>query len=191
MTDPSPKPPEPPEPLPLQIEWTYKTGKKKSQQFWVYCEDSQFNYLAISVQIPQFQPSRESCVMVLQDDPTTLILTENSPSLSQNLPFRGLCLNTSQKPLQWQYFLPEQVTPFNVSELQLSVQLKSDVTSPLHPQQSRGTEVVVTQEIIERSQISAPFRYMCKIKFQNRAEGWFFLEASLLYHGTLLFHGRT
>merc|ERR1712137_418463 len=143
----------------LRLEWCYKTGGTKTQQFWVYCEESQYNYLTFVIHFPQFTLSRDNGLFSHIGDASMLIFIEDSSSLKKNgSTVKGFVMDSSSgKNLgYWASFNPEHLVRISPSDILPNVQLKQDITYPVHPLQGRVSEVKITKELCSSNKIPVP-----------------------------------
>mmetsp|Transcript_21770 Transcript_21770/g.37174 ORF Transcript_21770/g.37174 Transcript_21770/m.37174 type:complete len:363 (-) Transcript_21770:41-1129(-) len=164
----------------FDLEWCLKNGKSKSQQYWVYCEESQNNFAKFSLQSSLINLTSKSCIM--KDIYGNLYVVEN-PSTPQitALPFN----NTSS------------ISTFNSTELfftspsdfNITVKLVKNVEEPQHPHQGEAEDVQTTSSIIEGDypwELNFPLNCMYKLNFRGRSEGWFKMECTLIYQSKIV-----
>ena len=172
--------------LSYTIEWAYKKGKLKPQQYWVYCEDSQSNYAKITFQIQGYSWGEFSRIVHFVDNDKCLILVENM-SLDT---VRGIQIDMNESAITGYTFVEnvpqEKLTVVQTKDLRFILELKEDDTYPVHPNQGKSIDVKITRSTVQGS---TPFRHIEQYHFKNRSEGWFRLEATLLYQNHVILFG--
>jgi hypothetical protein len=164
----------------LESEWQYKRGARKQQQYWVYCEGSQFNYTKLSLRCGNMFWSSNSRVMKRKNDSTTsgLVFVENINDIYSRAVIFDPCASIG--------FI-ETVTiselyPVSESRFELLLTVETDKSEPHHPQQGSSDSVQCSPTVWKTScEYPSPFSFFCAVQFTNRAEGWFRLKASLMF----------
>jgi len=174
-----------------KMEWTHKKGKRKPQQFWIYCEESQQNYVRVEFSAPGFYWQRDSGIYHLKNQPDILVFSETS----MRYPGEHLhCLyfNKQGNPmLGVRHMDPSLLVPISPSDLSIRFEIKADNALPIHPHQGKPEEVSIDQDIIYDKEIPFPFCFIGKFTFKNREEGWFQLVSTLIYRGESIFSGTS
>jgi hypothetical protein len=162
-------------------EWRYKRGTKKAQQYWVYCEESQFNYIKWDLQCNNLLWNSNSRVMKRRDDNSgALIFVEN---ISEGPVVRGFALEPGLGISFIESFCVNELEVVPASKLQFEMDIVADSTEPHHPNQGSAASVECSPKVWPSSQENtAPFAYFATVQFSNRTEGWFRLQAKLKYN---------
>jgi len=190
LTEPPPEPTDSKTSIAFTIEWCHKKGKKKPQQYWVYCEESQLNYAKISLLSSNFQWSATS-KMMLEEKKKFIVFVEDSHKSTDNVKAIYFDPKDNYATARTGSFNPYNLTEVDPSRIRLQLQLIEDFHHPFHPHQGKATEVDVTQDFITQPVLPAPFLYLSKFTFKNRAEGWFRLNACLFYDDYQLISGNS
>lgn len=200
---------QPPQRLPLKegqeevsfcVEWTHKKGKRKPQQFWVYCEENQENYLRAYVQIDG-QPSswnNFSAVAKLKGNENTLIFIQNMKQPGEKVD--GLEMDISSmvgrhRAGHWGSYPRDELVVLSESDFKINLQLIADDCEPLHPEQGYATTVhVVTEGYTDVAAVEGkflPLELTYRYLFKNRSKGWFRVQATMEYCGHIIVEGRS
>jgi hypothetical protein len=185
-------------PLPVvvpsfQLEWTHKKGKRKPQQFWIYCEESQQNYVRVHFAAPTFTWTTRSVVKAHRTLPDVLVLVEDyieDPALSPE-GLRCLMYAKDQKVAVEHVFLASDLSDLPEGALAFQFQVRADNAFPLHPQQGKPDQLSILQHTLPDRDAPFPFSHVGCFTFKNREEGWFRLQATLLYQGAPVFTGES
>lgn len=174
-----------------QLYWTHKKGKKKPQQFWIYCEESQQNYVRVEFCAPGFTWSRNSAIFTHKQT-GALVLIENFIDTKTDS-FRCLICKTDNEKTTFSIDTVQKSELEEVSstDLQIIFKIKADSEFPIHPQQGKPEVVRINQNILHDKDLPFPFCYVGKFTFKNREEGWFRLEASLQFKEKEIFNGSS
>lgn len=176
----------------LSMEWTHKKGKKKPQQFWVYCEDKQQSYARITLNTNFDNISWTSAsrmFIFVQNDARHLCFVQNYASKADVQ--KAICLQLIDENgcVGVEQTIPTRsLVPVDRSELELNFFLESDASSPVHPLQGNPIDVQMNCQTgsIECSDIREPFQHTAMFSFKNRVEGWFKMKMVLSYSGVTL-----
>mmetsp|Transcript_10391 Transcript_10391/g.12802 ORF Transcript_10391/g.12802 Transcript_10391/m.12802 type:complete len:271 (-) Transcript_10391:43-855(-) len=159
------------------MHWCIKKGSKRAQQFWIYCEQSQDNYLRLTFSIPSVTITRKSAFMM--DEKGDLYLIEDVTAI---LYYRAVAL--FEPKLQIIRFPKSFLYPCDTRKLVVRLSLEIDEEEPRAPNQGNPNAVQCdVQDIssIYPEKLAPLLDYMYCIKFQGRIEGWFKIHARLTY----------
>jgi hypothetical protein len=167
----------------MDIEWQYKRGTRKSQQYWVYCEGSQYNYLKCSFYAGNLMWSSDSRIMKYKNDlSSTLIFIE---TVSCNGKSRGIALEPGSAIGFVEMYNLSDLEEIPLSNFQFALELEADRCEPFHPHQGSAESVQFTAQICNTLEHPAPFVYFVSAQFKNRAEGWFRIKCSMIYENQI------
>jgi len=159
------------------FDWCLKTGKKKSQQFWAYCEESQNNYARFTLNIPDMDITEHSAAMHREDGTITIVEDKRNPTP------RVLAL--TDQPYIYTLDTPlHELTSINENDISFDVELVQDSQEPMHPQQGPADIVHCAVQLVKRSyhnKLASPLGFMFQINFRGRSEGWFKIHTSVRY----------
>jgi len=182
------------------VEWTHKKGKRKPQQFWVYCEENQENYLRAYVQIAG-EPSNWnnfSAVAKLKGNNHTLIFI-------QNMKQPGDCVDGLEMDLtsfqgsdhtgHWGSFRREDLILLSDQDFNINLKLIADNAQPMHPDQGYADTVHVVDEGYTDVAVGEgkflPLELTYRYLFKNRSKGWFRVQATMEYNGQIVVEGKS
>lgn len=186
------------------LKWTHKKGKVKPQQFWIYCENGQFNYLYVQLEVGGMEWSPVSFIgrSVDPSDPH-FYLVSSSGGRDGNARFNG------RRPTDMTLYSVVRIHPDSPSmgvvdhidvsllrrihprEFKLSIYPEMDQTLPIHPNQGSLKSVIINEEMLEGNETYTPFHYSFRLLFRNRIDGWFKYNAALSYQGIELIRGQS
>lgn len=187
------------------LKWTHKKGKVKPQQFWIYCENGQYNYLYIQLEVGGIEWSPLSFIGRSKDpsDPHFYLVSTDCRD------GKGHSRFGSRRTANISLYSVIRIHPDSPSvgvidhidvshlrgipsrEFHLSIYPEMDQTLPIHPNQGSLKSVVINEELLEGNETYTPFHYSFRLLFRNRIDGWFKYNASLSYNGIELIHGQS
>ena len=170
--------------LSYQMNWCLKTGKKKSQQFWTYCEESQNNFARFILSVPNMKLNANSCVME-HNDGYLCIVEDCTLDIVKILPVN----DTNCFPNTILDCPIDKLNDLNQRDIDIDVKLVKDEEEPIHPFQ--GSPNIVHCNINEvtrnyREKLRFPIDFMFQINFTGRSEGWFKMLCTVSYKGDVL-----
>jgi hypothetical protein len=163
-------------------EWHQKTGSRKGNQYWVYCESSQFNYIKWSFNAGGLLWSSDSRVMRYkhskQSSMDGLIFIENI----RTFPARGVLVEPCALIGYIEYFNLNDLEEVPETWFEFVLDLQPDKTVPIHPDQV-NTRAVNLKFSVTPSAVDypAPYSYFSSVQFSKRMPGWFRLKGTLLF----------
>ena len=178
----------------FRLEWTHKKGKRKPQQFWIYCEGSQQNYVRVDLTAPGFTWTARSVVRRHKVQPQVLLLVENyreGAPVAETFRCLSFEVGPSTDPLPEGETAPcieafvtaEEMEEIGSDELQIHFSVVRDHSFPVHPQQGDSDQMSINQNLLFDKDLPFPFCYIGRFTFNNREEGWFRLRAALYWAG--------
>jgi len=182
------------------VEWTHKKGKRKPQQFWVYCEENQENYLRAYVQIGN-QPSNWtnfSTVAMLKDNAHTLIFIQNMKQPGDTVDGLEVDLTAPQSSNHrghWGSYPRDDLVQLSDRDFKIKLALVADNSQPMHPDQGFADTVHVVDEGYTDVAVSEgkflPLELTYRYLFKNRSKGWFRVQATMEYNGQIVVEGKS
>ena len=158
------------------LSWCIKSGKKKSQPFWSYCETNHSNYIKFAFSNPHFTITNNS--RIAYDLDGNYIVIENFHSRSS----KAFYLHDFN-----QIITVDTQTCLEVAEndIDFKLQVICDNEEPVHPHQGISSLVKFEVECIDdpkvKNVLPKPFGMFFKLNLIGRVEGFFKVECSL-YH---------
>jgi hypothetical protein len=170
-------------------EWCYKRGTKKSQQYWVYSEGAQFNYMKWNFQSGELNWNAHSRVMKRKCETdlqsSSLIFIED---LYAGPIVRGISLEACSAITFIDNFFLCDLEEVPLSEIEFEVQIVNDQTQPIHPGQVSAELINYKVNLAPSSfHYPTPFSFWCSIQFFNRVEGWFRTKGKLKINDIVFF----
>lgn len=182
------------------VEWTHKKGKRKPQQFWVYCEENQENYLRAYVQIAGEASNWNnfSAVAKLKGNEHTLIFIQNMKQPGDSV--EGLELDLSSRQASghtghWGSYRREELVLLSDQDFNINLKLIADNTQPTHPDQGYADTVHVVDEGYTDVAVGEgkflPLELTYRYLFKNRSKGWFRVQATMEFNGQIVVEGKS
>mmetsp|Transcript_768 Transcript_768/g.962 ORF Transcript_768/g.962 Transcript_768/m.962 type:complete len:272 (-) Transcript_768:33-848(-) len=166
--------------LSYSMHWCIKKGSKRVQQFWIYCEQSQDNFIHLELKLPEIRLSNASCLMI--DEGGSLFIVEDIHCIGPYatvVPLFGATPQVIKFPLAF-------LSPCDPKKLTLKLSLVVDTEIPIHPLQGDPQNVQCRIEDVTKNYpkiIASPFDYMFCLNFQGRVEGWYKIQSEFQYDG--------
>lgn len=171
------------------VDWQYKRGTRKSQQYWVYSEGAQHNYMKWNFQSGGLKWTAHSRVMKRKCESTThgnsLVFVED---LYAGTIVRGIALEPYSAIAFIDNFFLCDLEEVPLSTIRFDINIVSDHTAPIHPGQASAELINYTIELAPSSfHYPAPFSFWSSVQFFNRVEGWFRMKGTLRINDVVFF----
>jgi len=162
--------------LVYSMDWCLKTGKKKSQQFWSYCEESQNNFMKFNLQVPTNMHLTENATFMKRVDGSLVLVEDKRQQVTR--------LWEMKNPQHTFYDSLHSLFPLEENDISYLVTLEKDEQEPVHPQQGSADIVhCAVQEVTSnyKNKLPSPINFMFQINFRSRSEGWFKIRCVVYY----------
>mmetsp|Transcript_39686 Transcript_39686/g.68014 ORF Transcript_39686/g.68014 Transcript_39686/m.68014 type:complete len:328 (-) Transcript_39686:30-1013(-) len=163
--------------LQYKSNWCLASGKPRKQQFWVYCEGTQTNYIRFDLYQENLFPVNQNSKLMKDSSDNILLVSDASASFSEATYFLNnvpsiFVVDTSS------------LTEVHSNEFSLTMTLSPDKEQPHHPLQGTAESIIIKSNQIntipkKHALSNFPLSFMFQIKFMHRVEGWFRLHVNI------------
>mmetsp|Transcript_36092 Transcript_36092/g.61949 ORF Transcript_36092/g.61949 Transcript_36092/m.61949 type:complete len:310 (-) Transcript_36092:2-931(-) len=172
---------------PQCFEWCGRTGKRKLQPFWVYCEESQKNFVKFNMYTPHINPTPKSKLarsLINDTQLNSYILVEN-----HELEKTRVC-SISNLDLPPLFYEQNQYEIIPTDDINWKIKLISDNENPVHPQQGNASSInmdITRLDFAVPDLFEFPLGMFFQINIKGRIQGFFKLEFILYHEDTPIF----
>ena len=169
----------------LKLSWTHKKGKEKKQQFWVYCEDNQYNYCQARITFPGVAIDDKSRLAEVVRTGAVVVIPQYCAGSSAYDTIE-LSSGTSRT------FVSDELAVISADDVSANTALVEDAEVPVAPNQGEAAAVsIIEHTIVPERRAAFPLGFQSQYIFKNRTEGWFRISATLSYKGQVIASGKS
>ena len=169
--------------LPQCFEWSGRTGKRKLQPFWAYCEESQHNYVKFNMHVPHFPTTSATKICKSKASDTYLLVENHLHQQSRTCVISNLSLPPC-------IYRNSEYYVVNHEEIIWKLDLVSDDEIPVHPQQGDASLVntnIIRLDTAVPDLFEIPLGMFFQINFTGRVRGFFKLKMTLYHQNIAIF----
>lgn len=169
----------------LKLSWTHKKGKEKKQQFWVYCEDNQYNYCQARISFPGVTIDDSSRLAEVVRSGAVVVIPHYCATAGSH---DTIDLSSGTR----RAYRSRDLSLISAEDLCASTTLLEDSEAPVAPNQGSAAAVsIIEHTIVPERRVAFPLGFQSQYIFKNRTEGWFRIAATLTYKNHVIASGKS